>query len=92
VLDAPSAAAALERADLPLPIPLPVERMRGGSRAALGVYWEGSPEASGFVARESALRRDDPVPRPRRSYRTRSEQFTPDLSMPTRDEEGEDVP
>ncbi len=89
VLDAPSAAVALEAADLPLPFPLPVERMRGGSRAALGVYWEGSPEAAGFVPRESAARRDDPVPRLRRSYRTRSEQFTPDLSISAADEEGE---
>lgn len=92
VLEAPSAAAALQAADLPLPFLLPVERMRDGSRTALGVYWEGSPEAAGFVARESALRRDDPVPRLRRSYRTRSEQFTPDLSIPLRDEEGDDVP
>ena len=77
VLDAPSAAAALETADLPLPFPLPVERMRDHGRAHLGIYWEGSPELAGLEAAESALRRDDPGSRLRRDYRTRRELFTP---------------
>jgi CRISPR system Cascade subunit CasD len=84
VIDAPSAAIALETADLPLPFPLPVERMRGHGRAHLGIYWEGSPEVVGLEATESALRRDDPGSRLRRDYRTRRELFTPrvDLNEP----------
>jgi CRISPR system Cascade subunit CasD len=77
VLDAPSAAVAFETVDLPLPFPLPVERMRDGGRAHLGIYWEGSPEIAGLEAEESTLRRDDPGSRLRRDYRTRRELFTP---------------
>jgi CRISPR system Cascade subunit CasD len=90
VIAAPSAAAALETADLPLPFPLPVERMRGDSRAHLGIYWEGSPEVAGLEAAASALRRDDPVSRLRQDYRTRRELFTP--AIPTDGKEEDDVP
>ena len=80
VLAAPSAAAAFETADLPLPFPLPIEQMRGHGRAHLGIYWEGSPEIVGLEATESTLRRDDPGSRRRRDYRTRRELFTPEIS------------
>jgi len=88
VIAAPSAAAAFEGAELPLPFPLPVERMRGGSRANLGVYWEGSPEAVGLEAEQSALRRDDPGSRPRRDYRMRREHFTSTVHTNGQDEGG----
>jgi hypothetical protein len=96
VIATPSAAVALEqaleRAALPLPFPLPVERMRGGSHVHLGVFWEGSPDAVGLAAEQSSLRRDDPGSRPRRDYRLRREHFTATVSRPGKDEGGEDVP
>jgi CRISPR system Cascade subunit CasD len=88
VIAAPTAAAALEGAELPLPFPLPVERMRGGSRVSLGVFWEGSPETVGLKAAQSALRRDDPGSRPRQEYRTRRELFTPAIPTTEKDEGG----
>jgi CRISPR system Cascade subunit CasD len=86
VLEAPTAADALV-ADLPLPFPLPIERMRGGSRAHLGVFWEGSPETAGFRAERSALRRDDPGSRRRQEYRPRRELFTSAAGTAGKDED-----
>jgi CRISPR system Cascade subunit CasD len=91
VIAAPSAANALEQAFERAELPLPVERMRGGSRAHLGVFWEGSPEAVGLEAEQSLLRRDDPGSRSRRDYRTRRELFTPAVPTNGKDEGGEDV-
>ncbi len=90
VLAAPSAAAAFETVDLPLPFPLPVERMRGEGRPHLGIYWEGSPEVAGLQATASSLRRDDPGSRLRRDYRTRRELFTP--TVWPEGKEDDDVP
>jgi CRISPR system Cascade subunit CasD len=92
VLAAPSAAAALERVDLPLPFALPVARMRGGSRTSAGLFWEGSPEMAGLAAEQRLVRRDDPGSRRRRTYRLRSEFFTSKVHVDGKDEDGDDVP
>lgn len=92
VVSAPSAAAALERAQLPEPFPLPVERLRDGGRANLGVFWEGSPNAAGFRADQSFLRRDDPVSRLRQTYRVRREFFNSSAAADFSEEGGDDVP